>query len=402
MMTTVRSSKRIALGGLFAVAFLVLCLLALKDLNDKLNVMTASNAGYQTMTDVQGDKIKLLTSELEVLRVSKLEEAKEMKEESKLQEKKFLELRDKFNALNLENQRCAGQLNDIVESKSQLESERDELQRGSARQKSEADHLSVQFRDQIARLSLDRDACLRQYDALFKLHQAASDDVASLNQDKERLSLQLTDVTALAQKSTTKVNKPQIQIPNNGQHGHQAKSSSIQPIGHIEQPHKSQKLSTSSRIAAPAAAVAAEPPHEVVPVHQLRKEDVMEAPKLEFENLDAQVDPHEQDHPGLQAPVYRDNQNIAAAAAFEEDDIEDSADGQLPMDYMNNRRGNLDQRYDHLNDIDYDFQADFRPRQRQVRPVPVVPHHHAAVLDPRQQQRFLAHRQQQAVANRGL
>eukprot|EP00093_Oithona_nana_P011083 11083.XXX_614690_615880_1 [CDS] Oithona nana genome sequencing. len=396
MMTTVRTSKRIALGGLFAIAFLVLCLLALKDLNDKLNVMTASNAGYQTMTDVQGDKIKSLTSELEVLRVSKLEEVKAIKEESKLQEKKFMELRDKFNALNLENQRCAGQLNDIVERKSKLESERDELQRGSARQKSEADHLSIQFRDQIARLSLDRDACLRQYDALFKLHQAASDDVASLNQDKERLSLQLTDVTAdsnSAQKSTTKVNKPQIQIPNNQRH--QQKSSSIQPIGLIEQPHKSHKLSTSSRIVAPAAAVAAEPPHEVVPIHQLRKEDVMEAPKMKFENLDAQVDPHEQDHPGLQAPVYRDNQNVAA---FEEDDIEDSADGQLPMDYMNNHRGN-DQRYDHLNDIDYDFQADFHPRKR---PRPVVVPHHPAVLEPRQQQRFLAHRQQQAVVNRGL
>ena len=44
-MTTIRSSKRIAIGGMLAFCFLVLCLLALKDLSDKLSVMTASNAG---------------------------------------------------------------------------------------------------------------------------------------------------------------------------------------------------------------------------------------------------------------------------------------------------------------------------------------------------------------------
>ena len=39
------------------------------------------------------------------------------------------------------------------------------------------------------------------------------------------------------------------------------------------------------------------------PQHQVRKEDVMEAPKVipHFENLDAQ-----HDQPGLQAPVYHD------------------------------------------------------------------------------------------------
>ena len=41
-------------------------------MNDKLGVMTASNAGYQKMTDSQADKIKSLNNELESLRASKV------------------------------------------------------------------------------------------------------------------------------------------------------------------------------------------------------------------------------------------------------------------------------------------------------------------------------------------
>ena len=47
MIATIRASKRIALGGAFAFALVILCLLAVKDLNDKLGVMTASNAGKE-------------------------------------------------------------------------------------------------------------------------------------------------------------------------------------------------------------------------------------------------------------------------------------------------------------------------------------------------------------------
>lgn len=47
MIATIRASKRIALGGAVAFALVILCLLAVKDLNDKLGVMTASNAGKE-------------------------------------------------------------------------------------------------------------------------------------------------------------------------------------------------------------------------------------------------------------------------------------------------------------------------------------------------------------------
>ena len=47
MIATIRASKRIALGGAVAFPLVILCLLAVKDLNDKLGVMTASNAGKE-------------------------------------------------------------------------------------------------------------------------------------------------------------------------------------------------------------------------------------------------------------------------------------------------------------------------------------------------------------------
>ena len=48
----------------------------------------------------------------------------------------------------------------------------------------------------IARISMDRDSCQRQYDALYKLHQETADKVSNLANEKQRLQLQLTDVSA--------------------------------------------------------------------------------------------------------------------------------------------------------------------------------------------------------------
>ena len=118
-----------------------------------------------------------------------------------------------------------------------------------------------------------------------------------------------------------------------------AKSSSIQPVG-LEEPRVNSQLSTSKG-GSPAnvAPVGAQPPviggnPEVVPIHQVHKEDVMEAPKQiqHFENLDAQ-----HDHPGLQAPVYHDNDGDA----FDDDDIEDNGLAPHEEDYDNNKVQNI-------------------------------------------------------------
>lgn len=389
---SVRNSKRLAFGGVLAAGFLFICLLAVKDMNDKLGVMTASNTGYQKMTDSQAEKIRVLSSELEALRATKVSELKASEEEKHRLQAHIEELQKKFNHLSQEKQDILSKIDALNDAKTFLESERDEVKRFSERQKHDAEQLAIQLRDQIARMSMDRDSCRRQYDALFKLHQEASDNVVNLNNDKQRLQLQLTDAT-----SSTKSNK-QLQMPGAGHELLKAKSSSAQPVG-LEEPRLSHLSTSKGGSPANIAPVGAQPPiingqAEVVLPHQLRKEDVMEAPRViqssHFENLDAQVDPIRQDHPGLQAPVYRDNQNVA----FGEEDLEDTADGQIPHDY-NNEKG-VNQRYDHVDDFDYDFHADFQPQQRQLprqkvfNHQPLVIHHGNPQQQHQQQQRYLA------------
>ena len=64
MISNIRTSRKSAL--FFGVAFVVMIVtfFAFKDLNEKLQVMAASNAGYQKMTDSQSDKIRSLVSEM--------------------------------------------------------------------------------------------------------------------------------------------------------------------------------------------------------------------------------------------------------------------------------------------------------------------------------------------------
>jgi len=371
MITTIRASKRIALGGFLGTGLLFICLLAVKDMNDKLGIMTSSNVGYQKMTDSQADKIRTLTNEIESLRAAKMAELRTAENESDKQRLMIEEIKRKFSALTIENQECNVKLDQVNDASKHLESERDDLKRLSGRQKQDAEQLSVQLRDQIARLSMERDSCQRQYDAIFKLHQEAADNLEKLSNEKQRLQLQLTDASA---SSSTKSSK-QLQIPGgaaagNGNKLRQQQSSSIQPVG-LEEPRSNHHMSTfKGGSPANVAPVGAQPPviggnPEVVPQHQVRKEDVMEAPKViqHFENLDAQ-----HDQPGLQAPVYHDSHG------FDDDDIEDDGQALPQEDYENNKIVVNNQRYeqDHSNDLDYDFHSDFQPRQRlPAQPLPL-------------------------------
>ena len=425
MITAIRASKRIALGGFIGFALFFVCLLAVKDMNDKLGVMTASNAGYQKMTDSQADKIKMLQSELDSVRASKVSELKSAHDDKEQLSAQIEEMRRKFNALSKENRDCQAQKDTLSEAKSTLESERNELKRLNDRQRQDGDRLSIQLRDQIAKLSVDRDSCQSQYAALYKLHQQVSDNIANLSNEKQKLEMKLVG-HAIAPESSTKSSK-QLPLPVASAHGRREgqmrpavqkqRSSSMQPVG-LEEPHLPRLQMSTSKGGSHLAPVGAEPPlhgqPEVVQLHNLRKEDVMEAPKVmqHFESLDAQVDPVQHDHPGLQAPVYRDNQNVA----FDEDDLEDTADGQLPLDYIagdqkvlkivklcTNHSLNVDkiffsfqaghQRYDQsVNDLDYDdFQADFRPH-KQKQPIRQNDFHpqHKPIIIPHQQQQFLA------------
>lgn len=346
MMASVRTSKRLAFGGFLGTCLVLLCLLAVKDMHEKVVVMTSSNSGYQKMTDSQTDKIRSLTAELEGVRGSKVGELKAASGRERALEAKVSQLSRDLEASRKDGRSCHSHDDENIEAKARLESELVELKRQSGRQRKDSEQLSVQLRDQIAGMSMERDNCQHQYAALFKAHQEASDNMQNMAKDHERLQLELTDVTAT--KSSN-----QLQLPGSNRVAQQGqnlnlRSSSSQPIG-LEQPNLIQRQPSStlrggsSRNSANGighAPVAAQPPlnnnnhqHPVDPVqpHQLRREDVMEAPKVmhhlnNFENLDAQVDPVQQDHPGiLRAPIYRDNHNDV----LDEDEQEDAVDGQL-------------------------------------------------------------------------
>ena len=55
-----RAPRRTAFGFVACGLLSLVLLLLVKDLNEKLSVMTASNSAYQRMTDQQADKIKKL------------------------------------------------------------------------------------------------------------------------------------------------------------------------------------------------------------------------------------------------------------------------------------------------------------------------------------------------------
>ena len=62
--TAVRASRRAMFGCVVGAIFLLMAVLAIKDMNDKLTLMTVSNANYQKMTDSLTSKIRDLETEV--------------------------------------------------------------------------------------------------------------------------------------------------------------------------------------------------------------------------------------------------------------------------------------------------------------------------------------------------
>jgi hypothetical protein len=60
MIASVRTSRRTMFGGLILCVFSIVGFMVVKDMNDKLSVMTSSNSGYQKMTDSQASRITRL------------------------------------------------------------------------------------------------------------------------------------------------------------------------------------------------------------------------------------------------------------------------------------------------------------------------------------------------------
>ena len=60
MSLAARTSRRTVLLSVLFGFFMIATMVVIKDLNDKLAVMTSSNASYQRMTDKQMERIKNL------------------------------------------------------------------------------------------------------------------------------------------------------------------------------------------------------------------------------------------------------------------------------------------------------------------------------------------------------
>lgn len=392
-MSAVRTSKRVAAGGFLAACFLVLCLLAAKDMNDKLTVMTASNAQYQKMTDSQADKIMSLAAELESTKDSKASELRQLEKDKQSLQRRVDKLQRDVESKSKEILQQNGHIDSLTDENGQCKSREGDFKRSMEKQRRETEKMALELRDQIAKSSLDRDNCHRQYAALFKLHQDASDTVQTLTADKQRLE------------KTSPQQQQQQQVVQ--QQALKTWSSSSSSVG-LEQPHvfarpastQGQKMNNF------APPVAAEPP-------LVRHQDVMEAPR-QFnqqqqqqqqlhrpqhnyrENLDAQVDPVQQDHPGLPANIYREHKN---GQEEDEDDMEDAVDGQIVF----GREKQHDNRYDHVaNDIDYDFntgddqvhvrqQQHVRQQDKHYQQQPLVIHKPPPPRQHQQQQRIVHH-----------
>lgn len=59
-----RASRKSGFAFVLLGFFIVVVFFAFKDMHEKLNVMTASNAAYRKMTDSQTSKIKGLVAEM--------------------------------------------------------------------------------------------------------------------------------------------------------------------------------------------------------------------------------------------------------------------------------------------------------------------------------------------------
>ena len=64
MIAAIRTSRRAMFGAMLGCVFFVVALMVVKDMNNKLSVMTASNSGYQRMTDSQASRINKLAAHL--------------------------------------------------------------------------------------------------------------------------------------------------------------------------------------------------------------------------------------------------------------------------------------------------------------------------------------------------
>ena len=303
------SRRSLLILCLTGMAFLV-GVMMVKDLNQKLSVMTSSNSDYQTMTDRQSDQIKRLQQKLREEEKGAADSTDRCRRREQELKAKLEKLEKKAATVEGELAKVRGQYDSMSRKLDAVASEQAEtnhrLSRADAEStkwQSEANRLSgkvTAYEEEKARLHA-------QYLALFKQQQQSDDTIQYLTAEKERLHLQLEDAQKTPSKSSSKspvLQHPQIQPmmsspDRSGAKSSTPRTSNRQQANIIAEPFHPQRAghqiavnrigairssSTRASNVVKAAPVAAEPPHVVagqhVAAHEVNREDVMEAPNL--------------------------------------------------------------------------------------------------------------------------
>jgi hypothetical protein len=196
-MNSRRSVLFLCLAGLaFLFGFLVV-----KDLNEKLGVMTSSNAGYQKMTDRQLDSIKKLQDRLRDEQRQREENAALCnKREKELVNKKEREVEtmDKragvaegeLGKVKRNYETMSRKLDVVASEQAEANHRLSRAEAESIKGQAEAHRLS----QQVTQCDEERGRLQKQYLAMFKQQQQSEDTIQYLSGEKERLSLELHDI----------------------------------------------------------------------------------------------------------------------------------------------------------------------------------------------------------------
>jgi len=228
-----RNSKKA--WAVYAVGLFLICSIGLviKNFNDKLMLMTESVESYQQMVEKQTEQMKTIAMEKErykrdlkeekevnaetiremEVKVTKLED--ECKQENAKLEAELSDLQEIHNNLQDQNKKLenkyktlskanSGAIADLESYKSENKRLRNELHDASTAKATEL----MQLRDNMARLTLERDKSSGQYSALFKQHQQSLDSLQLLQDEKDRLQEQIREIQRLSGQLGAASSKP--------------------------------------------------------------------------------------------------------------------------------------------------------------------------------------------------
>lgn len=290
-----RNSKKALI--LFSFIFILLFFTGgiIKNLNDKVSLMTSSVQSYQKMIDTQTEQLGSISLEKERLK-------RAVKEEQETHQETLKELRDSMNLLK---EKCEEKTSRLEKQYSQLQELYKSLQEKDSRLESKFKTLSksnvvaigdverlqgenkklrmqlqeansakdsemIKMRDHMGQLSIDRDKWKDQYLALFKQQQQSLDSIQLLQNEKDRLQEQIREIQKLSGGGKpTSSPKSTSNKPASGQRQMEPnvvvnKSSSTARPGLVpqvmEEPRSPASSSSTSASPLVGGAVAAQPP----------------------------------------------------------------------------------------------------------------------------------------------